>query len=205
MQHGQSFRILALGDSYTIGEGVLPEHRWPNLLAEYIRTAGISCEVPVLIAQTGWTTDELQDAFIAEKLNPHVDVITLLIGVNNQYRGQDPSVYRRSLASLFQVIRSSYPKTLLLVLPIPNWGQTPFASGRDRAKITSEIKEFNQINREQAIQFGALWIHELEMEAEVVPPAEWIVEDGLHYTNKVYTQWARVVYDTWCTENFSSV
>ena len=81
-------RYLALGDSYTIGEGVAPEERWPHHLVRLLAMRGIRVAPPEIVATTGWTTDELQAGIDAATLTPPYDLVSLLIGVNNQYRGR---------------------------------------------------------------------------------------------------------------------
>ena len=136
-------RFLALGDSYTIGESVAEHERWPNQLAEIVKTAK-----PQIIAKTGWTTDELSAAIDAADPQGRFDLVTLLIGVNNQYRGRDAEEYRRQFVGLLnRAIEFAGGKPdRVVVVSIPDWGVTPFAAKRDRAVIAREIDRFNAIN-----------------------------------------------------------
>ena len=143
--------FLALGDSYTIGEGVEDEQRWPVQLAAALRARGVAIAHPQIIARSGWTTDELSAAIDAEdahgNLQPHYDLVSLQIGVNNQYRGRSVEDYRDEFSRLFEraVAFAGGDPAHVLVLSIPDWGTTPFAqaSGRDRAQIAREIDEYN--------------------------------------------------------------
>src|SRR5215203_429330 len=137
-------RYLALGDSYTIGESVDETARWPNQLADFLKAGGMPTEVTI-IAKTGWTTNELWDGIKATHIAPPYDLVSLLIGVNNQYRGRDIEEYREQFVFLLNKsieYAGGNPKHVI-VLSIPDWGVTPFAGNRDSKKIVVEINQFN--------------------------------------------------------------
>ena len=181
-------RYLALGDSYTIGESVAEADRFPNQLA---RELGIA--PPQIIARTGWTTDELNAAVDAANPQGPFDLVTLLIGVNNQYRGRDAEEYRREFAALLQRaigFAGSDPQKVIVV-SIPDWGVTPFAEGRDRAKISREIDQYNAINREEAIRAGAKYVDITPISRGNDPAL--VADDKLHPSGKQYTEWAKLI------------
>ncbi|HYO77394.1 MAG TPA: GDSL-type esterase/lipase family protein, partial [Thermoanaerobaculia bacterium] len=148
-------RYLALGDSYTIGESVAPAERFPNQLARELNLGE-----PRIIAKTGWTTDELNAAINAANVTGTYELVTLLIGVNNQYRGRDPEQYRGEFAALLQraIGFAGGDASNVVVVSIPDWGVTPFAEGRNRADIAAAIDRYNAINREEAARAGARYV-----------------------------------------------
>ena len=184
-------RFLALGDSYTIGEGVSPQERWPNQL-------GVG--EPEIIARTGWTTDELNAAIDSANPQGPYDLVTLLIGVNNQYRGRGAEEYRREFAALLQraVGFAGGDPSRVIVVSIPDWGVTPFAANRDRAAIAREIDRFNEINRSEAARARARY-------ADITPISrarpDLIAADGLHPSAAMYKEWAKVIGKHLTTDN----
>jgi lysophospholipase L1-like esterase len=186
-------RFLALGDSYTIGEGVDEAERWPVRLAGLLRERGIGVGDPQIIARTGWTTDELSAAIDdADPRGPYA-LVTLLIGVNNQYRGRDAEEYRAQFTELLQraIGFAGGDASRVVVLSIPDWGVTPFAAGRDRAQIAAEIDVYNAINRDEARRAGAHRVDvTLQSRAAGADPA-FLVSDGLHPSGRAYAEWAR--------------
>jgi len=179
-------RYLALGDSYTIGESVAPAERFPNQLAKKL---GIG--EPQIIAKTGWTTDELDAAIDAANPKGPFDLVTLLIGVNNQYRGRDAKEYRTQFVALLRrALRfaGGDPKKVIVV-SIPDWGVTPFAANRDRAKIAREIDLFNAINREEAARAGARYVDITPISRREDPSL--VAGDGLHPSGKQYGEWVK--------------
>jgi lysophospholipase L1-like esterase len=189
-----AFRFLALGDSYTIGESVPEGDRWPNQLAKRLETDGIQTEVTI-IARTGWTTDELWEGIQAREIRPPYDLVSLLIGVNNQYRGYDLNEYREQFVFLLNKsieYAGGEPKRVI-VLSIPDWGVTPFASGRDSHKIAKEIDEFNRVNREETEKAGAHYVDVSPVSREAVSDKASIASDGLHPSGKMYAMWAEKV------------
>jgi lysophospholipase L1-like esterase len=181
-------RYLALGDSYTIGESVPEVERFPNQLA---RELGIT--PPLIIAKTGWTTDELNAAIDAADPQGPYDLVTLLIGVNNQYRGRDAGQYRGEFAALLRraIGFAGGDAKKVIVVSIPDWGVTPFAEGRDRAKIAREIDLYNSINREEAARAGAQYADITAISRRADP--ELVAGDGLHPSGKQYSEWARLM------------
>ncbi len=187
-------RFLALGDSYTIGESVQPSERWPVLLASLLRAEGLNVDDPLIIATTGWTTDELSAGM--ERAHPQgtFDWVSLLIGVNNQYRGRDPEEYRGQFISLLKRA-IGFARGLpahVLVLSIPDWSVVPFAAGRNRAQIAAEIDQFNAINREEARRAGAQHIDITAISRQAAADPDLIAGDGLHPSGKMYAEWARL-------------
>ena len=143
-----NIRYLALGDSYTIGESVEEAERFPNQLADFLKAGGMPTEVTI-IAKTGWTTNELWDGIQAQKIDPPFDLVSLLIGVNNQYRGYDINEYREQFVFLLNKsieYAGGNPKHVI-VLSIPDWSVTPFAQTRHAEQITREIDAFNAVNK----------------------------------------------------------
>ena len=181
--------FLALGDSYTIGESVAADLRWPALLQKTLLAKGIPLGSPTILAKTGWTTDELQTAMDQFKFNPTYDLVSLLIGVNNQYRGRSADHYRKEFTSLLSqaITLSGNRPAHVLVVSIPDWGVTPFAEGRDRAKIAREIDQFNQVNREEAQRAGVLYLDITDISRQ--PRPEFIASDGLHPSGLMYQAW----------------
>ena len=194
MPDDKSKRFLALGDSYTIGESVAPAERWPVQLARMLQKEGVGLDEPQIIATTGWTTDELSAAIDRAPPRGPFDLVSLLIGVNNQYRGRAPAEYRGQFADLLKRaigLAGSQPGRVL-VLSIPDWGVTPFARGRDRAAIGRAIDEFNAINAEAAQGAGARYVDVTPVSRQAVVDAALIAGDGLHPSGKMYTEWARL-------------
>lgn len=190
----RQYNFLALGDSYTIGESVKEHERWPVQLAALIREEEFDVGEPVIIAETGWTTDELDAAIGRENPEGPFDIVSLLIGVNNQYRGRSEQEYRKQFVHLLQraIAFAGNTASHVIVLSIPDWGVTPFAEGRDRGKIAQEIDVFNTINREETDRAGAQYIDITPISGEVIRDPSLIASDGLHPSGKMYAQWARL-------------
>lgn len=188
----QKLSYLALGDSYTIGEGVPAADQWGMQLAGLLREGGISVANPVTIARTGWTTSELAAAVAAANLDPAYDMVSLLIGVNNQYRGQSLTNYRKEFKELLQTsirLAKGTPANVV-VLSIPDWGATPFGQNRDRAKIANEIDAFNAVAREEAQAAGVAFINITPLTREKGSDWSYLASDGLHYSGKMHREWA---------------
>jgi lysophospholipase L1-like esterase len=187
-------RYLALGDSYTIGESVPVEGRWPVQLAASLRADGIAIDEPTIVAKTGWTTDELSAAIDEAKLEPPYDLVSLLIGVNNQYRGRASAEYRGEFDALLTraIGFAGGDAKKVFVLSIPDWGTTPFAisSGRDRAQIARELDEYNAVAKEIATQRGVAFVDITGISREDVAPTEFLADDGLHPSSAQYARWA---------------
>ncbi|RYD87423.1 MAG: SGNH/GDSL hydrolase family protein, partial [Sphingobacteriales bacterium] len=144
-----SIRYLALGDSYTVGRYVEQSESFPFQLVKKLNDKHILTAQPVLIAQNGWRTDELIKGIEAQAGNAQYDIVTLLIGVNNQYQKKDIDTYRTEFLQLINTaikLAKGNPKHVF-ILSIPDWGATPFANGRDQVKIAAEIDAYNEINK----------------------------------------------------------
>lgn len=189
------FRILCLGDSYTIGESVAPTERWPVQLALRLREQGVPVSDPEIIAQTGWTTDELNGAIDEAKPKGPYDLVTLLIGVNNQYRGRGAEEYRQEFRSLLEraIGFAGGRPNRVIVLSIPDWGVTPFAAGRDRGRIAREIDEFNRINKEEARRAWARYVDITPASREAARSPALTAGDGLHPSGEMYRRWVELV------------
>ena len=187
---------LALGDSYTIGESVEPDARWPIQLFQRILNRGFEAETPEIIAQTGWTTDELQGAVENRNLNQTFDLVSLLIGVNNQYRGRCVKEFGEQVEQLIDtaVRLSQAREDGVIVLSIPDWGCTPFAKDRDQAKIGLEIDEYNREKKDRCRQAGVTWVDITDLTRNVRDNPELTAEDGLHPSKVLYGQWVDRVW-----------
>ena len=187
-------RFLALGDSYTIGEGVEAEERWPVRLAALLRERGVDAGEPQIIARTGWTTDELSAAIDEAGPQGPYALVTLLIGVNDQYRGREAEEYRAELTTLLRraVGFAGGDARRVVVLSIPDWGVTPFAGGRDRARIAAEIDVYNAVNREEAARAGARYVDVTPQTRAAGTDPAFLVADGLHPSGRSYAEWARL-------------
>jgi len=158
---GKTYTYLALGDSYTIGEGVEESERYPNQAVEILKSKNLIFEKPLIIAKTGWTTDELDKGIEAAGIEGKTyDLVTLLIGVNNQYRGRPISDYeiefQKMLTKAIQFAKGD-PKHVL-VISIPDWGVTPFAEtrGTDCENIAKEIDDCNAAKERIPYSLGSI-------------------------------------------------
>jgi lysophospholipase L1-like esterase len=188
--------FLALGDSYTIGEGVAPGERWPVQLAARLRDEGIDVADPQIIATTGWTTDELSAAMDAASFAPPYDLVTLLVGVNNQYRGRPLDEYRVQFRALLEraIELAGGNAAHAIVVSIPDWGVTPFVAreGRDASVVARGIDAFNAAGCEETRDAGAHWIDVTTISRAPGTRAE-LVGDGLHPSAAQYTRWTEAI------------
>ena len=185
---------LALGDSYTIGEGVDVAGRWPVQLAAALRTHGIAIADPRIIATTGWTTDELWTAMDAAEPLGAWDFVSLLIGVNNQYRGRSVDDYVGEFHRLLRraIALAGDRVDRVLVLSIPDWGVTPFAfaSGRDREAIAADLDAYNAAARDLCEAHGVAFVDITGISRDRGGTAEMLADDGLHPSATQYARWA---------------
>ncbi len=185
-------RILALGDSYTIGEGVAAADCWPLQLAGLLRERGVGVGHVNIIARTGWTTDELAAGIDAAHPPGPFDLVTLLIGVNDQYRGRPIEDYRlqlRGLVARAVTLAGGRPERVVM-LSIPDWSVTPFAHARDRRRIAEEITEFNAVARREADASHLEFVDVTPTSRLARDRPELLVADGLHPAGAMYLEWA---------------
>lgn len=189
-----SYRYLALGDSYTIGEGVNEEDRWPNQLARSLADKGFQTEVTI-IARTGWTVNELWQGIQTNPPNGTYDLVTLLIGVNDQYRGYPVEGYREDfrfiLARAIEFAGGDAGK--VIVLSIPDWSNTPFAAGRPPEPIRLSIDEFNVVNLRETMHVGARYVDITTLSRMSMADFEPVTGDGLHPSPQMYSLWSEKV------------
>ena len=185
------FRYLALGDSYTIGESVTETERFPNQIASMLLKEGVEVEVSI-IARTGWTTDELWQGIQAQGVTPPYDMVSLLIGVNNQYRGRDIAEYREDFLFLLNkaIEYAGNDVNKVIVLSIPDWGVTPFAMGRNSTQIANEIDAFNAVNLEETMKAGAHYVDVTPVSRKALSDPSLIAGDGSHPSGSMYAEWA---------------
>ena len=190
-----AFRFLALGDSYTIGERVSAKNRWPNQLARLLEAEGIHTDVTV-IARTGWTVDELWEGIQASPPEGTYDLVTLLIGVNDQYRGYPLDWYREKFHFMLEkaILYAGGHPDKVIVLSIPDWGFTPFAATRgDTEPISQQIDAFNAINLEETKSVGAHYVDVTIISRMALDDFDLITGDRLHPSGKMYAMWAEKV------------
>jgi len=188
-----SSRFLALGDSYTIGEGVAEEGRWPMQLARKLRADGIVIDDPLIVATTGWTTDELSAAMDLATFEPPYALVTLLIGVNNQYRGRELANYRDEFAALLAraIALAGARSDRVVVVSIPDWGVTRFAreSGRDTKEIAAAIDAFNMAARAISIANDVAFVDVTAASRQAGDGETMLTDDGLHPSALQYERW----------------
>ncbi|MBV8255466.1 MAG: SGNH/GDSL hydrolase family protein [Chitinophaga sp.] len=187
---------LALGDSYTVGESVPTNESFPAQTVQMLQNGGFSIDLPKIIAVTGWTTDELDAGIKAAAIQGNqYDFVSLLIGVNNQYRGRSLEEYETQFTDLLRkaIGFSRNGADHVVVLSIPDWGVTPFAADRDVAQIAKEIDAFNAANKRIAADFQVHYIDITPFTREAVQDSTLVAADGLHPSGKDYQRWAKLV------------
>jgi lysophospholipase L1-like esterase len=191
------YTYLALGDSYTIGEQVPKDENFPHQATALLRDRHFDVADPVIIATTGWTTDELAASIREHNINETFSFVSLLIGVNNQYRGRSVANYREEFTQLLtQAI--NYAKgnaDMVFVLSIPDWGVTPFAEGRDRHKVAAEIDAYNAACKDISEANHCHFIEITESTRKNGVNPEYLAGDGLHPSGKEYAVWAERLAD----------
>jgi len=190
---------LALGDSSTIGEGVEPAGRWPMQLAAALPDIGVDVDDPTIIATTGWTTDELEAGIDADAPQGPFELVSLLIGVNDQYRGRSVDEYRPRFTALLQralaFAADRAPRGL--VLSIPDWGVTPYAvaSGRDRVQIGQELDAYNAAAAAICAEHDVAFVDITDLSRQLGGESVMLAEDGLHPSAAMYTLWHQRAFE----------
>jgi lysophospholipase L1-like esterase len=188
--------FLALGDSYTAGENVSSDQNWPSQLVKLLLANGISIPQPVILAQTGWTTKDLLAAINQTNLPKTFDLVSLMIGVNNQYDGLGLEGYKRDFSMLLEqaICFAQGDQSRVLVLSIPDWGKTPFAAGQDRDRIGMEVEAFNQVNRTETIEASAHYVDITPNSQRALLESALLADDNLHPSEKMYADWVEIIF-----------
>ena len=184
-------RYLALGDSYTIGEKVPERDRWSNQLEKLLEGNGIYSDVTI-IARTGWTVNELWEGIQATPPEGSYDMVTLLIGVNDQYRGYPVDGYREDFRFILgkAIEYAGGDPERVVVLSIPDWGFTPFAGSQDTEPISKKIDEFNAVNLEESESAGVYYVNVTLISRMAMDDFDLLASDRLHPSGKMYAMWA---------------
>jgi len=187
--------FLALGDSYTIGESVDAAMRWPNQLVTALNRSGLEFEQPEIVAKTGWTTDELLTALDQASLAASYDYVSLLIGVNNQYRGRSVASFEPEFTALLEraISYSNRKANGVFVVSIPDWGVMPFAEGRDARKIALEIDTYNKSIERICKIYGVRFFDITEISRKASETPAFVASDGLHPSGEMYAAWVNEV------------
>ncbi len=193
----KTYTYLALGDSYTIGESVPEPERWPNQLADSLQARGIQVLPPTIVARTGWTTDELASAIESASLNTRYDLVSLLIGVNNQFRNYTFSQYEAEFVELLNTAMTYAGGNAdrVFVVSIPDYGVTPFGARYNPEKIAQELDQYNAFADSVAQSRGIAFYNITPISREAKDDPELIAPDQLHPSGKMYTRWVSLFAD----------
>ena len=195
MSGEHQLRFLALGDSYTIGQNVEIAERWPVQLVQRLRGEGVNIGEAEIIALTGWTTRQLTEALVTSNTQGQFDIVSLMIGVNNQYQGFGIGQYR---LEFIELLRRSVAYTVnkpshVIVVSIPDWSVTPFAEGENRARVAKEIDDFNAVNRDEAAKVGASYVNVTTVSRRAADEPRLLSDDGLHPSGAMYSRWVDLI------------
>lgn len=196
MTAAKKYTYLALGDSYTIGQSVVASENYPNQTVAVLKTDTLDFQPARIIATTGWTTDELEAGIAAAANNgtllPGYDFVSLLIGVNDQYRGRTVESYKPAFEELLKkaIHFAGDRADHVVVLSIPDWSVTPFANGMDRDKISGEIDAYNLANKLISQQYNVEYIDITPWTREAATDHSLLAGDGLHPSGYEYKRWA---------------
>jgi len=195
----ESIDILALGDSYTKGESVPWEQNFPNQLADSLRFAGFDLSGLHVVAQTGWRTDNLQSALsnqAAVLADSTFSLVTLCIGVNNQYQNANFDTYKTQFEALLQyaIARAGGQKDRVVVISIPDWAYTPIGQNSSNpALISQKIDQYNDANRSIAEAYEVQYVNVTDVSRRGIAEPNLVALDGLHPSAKQYTEWVRLL------------
>jgi lysophospholipase L1-like esterase len=195
----KTYSLLSLGDSYTIGESVSVEERFPMRVVDLLAKENINFNEPTIVAKTGWTTDELGEAIKQAELKKRYDFVTLLIGVNNQYRERDLKNYEKEFSALLQTAVDFVggKEEHVIVVSIPDWGVTPFvandAKKRTGEQISKEVAAYNEVNKKVAKREKVHYVDIYLASQNAKNDPTLLAEDGLHPSGKMYADWAEKV------------
>lgn len=192
-----TYSLLCLGDSYTIGEGVPLYESFPYQTMQLLRKAGVHVHAPEIVAKTGWTTFELAEYLIHHQLEESYDMVSLLIGVNNQYRGLSIESFQEDAEFLLRkaIHLADNHAGRVVVLSIPDWGVTPFAKDRDREAIAQQIDAFNEVLLALCEKYTVTFLDNSIANRSAGNDNSLLAEDGLHPSGKLYAQWAAELAD----------
>jgi lysophospholipase L1-like esterase len=184
-------QFLALGDSYTIGESVKEEDRWPEQLSALLRSKGYTVEKPRIIAITGWRTDQLKKAIEDASLKQEYNLVSLLIGVNNQYQGKTPESYRPEFEELLTMAiqLAKGKKENVFVVSIPDYGFTPFGQPK-QAEISKALDRYNEINKTITEKARVRYVNITDISRKGIMDPDLVADDKLHPSGKQYQLWA---------------
>jgi lysophospholipase L1-like esterase len=191
----ETIKYLALGDSYTIGQSVAVEDRYPIQLEAQLENDSINIDTTIIIATTGWTTTNLKDAIIAADLTDTFDLVSLLIGVNNQYQGKPIEQYEIEFAELLQtaINFAGGEKENVFVVSIPDYAYTPFGNGN--AAISQEIDDFNLVNKTITDSVEISYFDITPISREGLNKPELVASDNLHPSGEQYSRWVELFYN----------
>jgi len=190
-------KYLALGDSYTIGQSVPVDENYPNQLYARFLADDIPIETPTIIARTGWSTGQLQQAINQASLTTDYDLVSLLIGVNNQFRGLSKTAYATEFEALLQraIAFAKDDKVKVFILSIPDYAYTPFGQNNSNSsRISSEIDEFNAINKTITESYGIAYFDITPISRRGNEETELVATDKLHPSGEQYRQWVEAIY-----------
>jgi lysophospholipase L1-like esterase len=191
---GNPRRYLALGDSYTIGEGVTVSDRWPVQLADRLQADGIPMQMPEFIAYTGWTTTNLIRALNETRPEGPYDMVSLLIGVNNQFQRKDPEIFTREFTDLLNIaIALAGDAERVLVLSIPDYGATPFGASR-AVQIAQDIDRYNELKAAICRDAGVTFVDITPISREAKNNLSLLAWDLLHPSGLMYARWVDEAY-----------
>jgi lysophospholipase L1-like esterase len=196
----KTYTYLALGDSYTIGESLPLQKSFPYQTVQLLRKEGFDFSAPEVIAKTGWTTDELEAAMNGYHFKSRYDFVSLLIGVNNQYRNGSIIEFKAGFEALLKkaiALAHNNPEHVM-VISIPDYSCTPYAKGLDTEKISKELDEYNSLSKAISIQYKVAYVEITESSRKEKNDASLTARDGLHPSEKEYSKWAKKISDVIC-------
>ena len=192
------YSFIALGDSYTIGEGVNEDERWPNQFVDVAYENGVDFDQPMIIAETGWKTYDLINAINQTNFTKKYDYISLLIGVNNQFNSRPIDEFEEDLNKLMdEMKRIKKNDGSIIIISIPDWGYTPFGESSDMSDISEQINLFNSSLRKFATTNGLKYVDVTEISRRGINEPDLITNDNLHPSGIMYLEWAKKIYNIW--------
>lgn len=193
-----SYSFIALGDSYTIGEGVNEDERWPNQFVDVAYENGIDFDHPVIIAETGWKTYDLLNAINQTSFTKKYDYVSLLIGVNNQFNSRPIDEFEKDLNELMDEMKKIKKNDgSIIIISIPDWGYSPFGESSDMIDISGQIDLFNSSLRKFASNNNLKYVDVTEISRRGIDEPNLIAGDSLHPSGIMYLEWAKKIYEIW--------